>query len=526
MRQVGVALLLTGVVAVGLYWGTFVAGGSDSFCYLHQAERWASLFPGGAVGGARGLQVTDPLALAAPWPDAALSFAPVGHVPSPTVDGAIVPICPAGLSIVMAPFRVVGGRSAMFVVVPLFGALLVGATYVAGARYGARVGVAAAVLAAASPAFLFQVVQPLSDVPAGALWMTAVAAATGTTSRGPLLAGLAAGAAILVRPNLVGLGLPIGLFLLFRPERSWRQRIVAALGYAGGAAAGCAAVALIHNTFYGSPFRSGYGSLDALFGSEHVALNAPRYFSWMSQAHSPLWLAALAAPFLLPGALTALYATMFLVNVACYLPYTVFEEWWYLRFLLPTIPLVLILMIATLDAGCRRLYPTAQARAVGTPGRSPRAAVPVVALVTIVLSVLFVRTAADRSVFRLWTMEARFARAGTFVRERLPPNALVIANWQSGSVRFYSGRPTLVWGGLDSAWLDRAVVFARDRGLAPVFLLERWEEPVFRARFAGSPLAALDWPPAAEIAGQVRVYRPEDRDLYTRGLEVTTEYAR
>ena len=512
MRQVGLAVLLTGVVAVGLRWGTFVAGGSDSFCYAYQAERWASLLPGVRTGGAKGLQVTDPLALAAPWPDAALSFAPVGHVPSPTVDGAIVPMCPAGLSIVMAPFLVLGGRNAMFLVVPLFGALLVGATYVAGARYGARVGVAAAALTACSPAFLYQLVQPMSDVPAAALWMLAVASATGTKPAGSIAAGIAAGAAILMRPNLVVLAAPIGLFLLFRPERSWDQRLEAALRYAGGAAAGCAAVALVHHTFYGSPFNSGYGSFDALFGSENVPENASRYFSWMSQAYSPLWLIAFAAPFVLPGALTALCAAMFLVNVACYLPYAVFEEWWYLRFLLPTIPLALILMIATIDAGCRRL--------------SPRAAVPVVTLVTIVLSVAFVRTAADRSVFRLRAFEARFARAGMFVGERLPANALVITNWQSGSVRFYSGRPTLVWDGLDPAWLDRAVLFARERGLVPFFLLESWEEPLFRKRFAGSPLAALDWPPAAEVAGQVRIYRPEDRDRYARGLEVTTEYAR
>jgi hypothetical protein len=129
-------------------------------------------------------------------------------------------------------------------------------------------------------------------------------------------------------------------------------------------------------------------------------------------------------------------------------------------------------------------------------------------------------------VFRLHTLEARFARAGTFVSERLPANALVITNWQSGSIRFYSGRPTLVWDALDPAWLDRAIAFARERGFEPFLLLERWEEPLFRKRFAGSPLAALDWPPAVEIGGQVRVYRPGDRDRYARGLDVTTEYAR
>ncbi len=506
MRPVALALLLAGVVGVGVRWGTFVAGGSDSFCYAHQAERWAAVLRG------EPLQEPDPLALAARWPDAPLAFAPVGHVPSPTVAGAIVPICPAGLSLVMAPFAIAGGRDAMFLVVPLFGAVLVAATYVAGARFGPRVGLAAAAITACGPAFLYQLVQPMSDVPAAALWMLAVASATGTSRRGPLVAGLAAAAAILMRPNLVPLAIPIAVFLLFRPERLSAERLKAGVVYGATAALGCLAVALVQNEFYGSPLRSGYGSLDALFGAEHIAPNASRYFSWMSQAHTPAWLIAAAAPFALPGALTWLYTMMFLVNVACYLPYTVFEEWWYLRFVLPAIPLVLILMVATIDAACRRL--------------SPRAAAPVLAVMTVVLAVGFIRASHDGNVFRLQRLEARFARAGMFVGRRLPANTLVIANWHSGSVRFYSGRPTLAWGGLDPHSLDAAMMFARERGLEPVLLFERWEEQPFRERFAGNATAVLDWPPAAEIAGQVRIYRPEDRERYARGLPVTTEYAR
>jgi hypothetical protein len=98
MRRVIVALLALAAMVVGIRWGTSVAGGSDSYCYLHQAERWASVLR--QVGR---LQVPEPLALGAPWPDAPLTFAPAGHIPSPTVPGAIVPICAAGLSIAMAP---------------------------------------------------------------------------------------------------------------------------------------------------------------------------------------------------------------------------------------------------------------------------------------------------------------------------------------------------------------------------------------------------------------------------------------
>jgi hypothetical protein len=512
MRHVAIALLLAAIVAAGIRWGSFVAGGSDSYCYVHQAERWASLLRQGFGGQAPRLQVPELLALEAPWPNAELTFAPAGHVPSQTVPGALVPICPAGLSIAMAPMLALAGPAGMFLVVPLFGALLVGATFTCGARFGSRVGIASAVLAACSPPFLYQLMQPMSDVPAAALWMLAVAAVTGTKPRAPVVAGLATAAAILMRPNLVPMAIPIGLFVLFRPERSWRERLSGALRYASAAAPGAIAVALIQREFYGSPLQSGYGSLDALFSVEHVVPNAVRYVSWMSQTHTVAWLLALAAPMLLPGPLTALFLSLFLVNVGSYLPYAVFEDWSFLRFLLPSIPVVLILAVAVIDAACRRI------RAVTVA--------PVIAVAAAVLALLFVQEARDRDAFRLQRLQARYQRAGTFVGQRLPANAIVITSWQSGGVRFYGHRQTLVWDGLDPAWLDRAIGFLRARGLEPYLLFETWEEPIFRRRFASSPTGALDWPPMAEVASQVRIYRPDDRERYARGTLPPTEYVR
>lgn len=502
MRKILLTILLAAVVWTGVHWGTFAAGGSDSYCYVHQAERWAS----------GRLHVVEPLALEAPWPDADATFTPIGHAPSRTVPGAIVPVCPSGLSIVMAPFLLAGGRDALFLVVPLFGALLVGATYVIGSRYGARVGLAAALLTAVSPMFLRQVIQPMSDVPAAALWMLAVAAVTGTRGRAPLIAGLATGAAVMMRPNLVPMAIPIGLFLLLRPERTWGERVRAASMYAAGAVPGCLAVAFIQQTFYGSPLSSGYGSLATLFSSSNIGPNTRHYFSSMSLAHTPVWVLAVAAPFLLPGALTSLLVALVLVNVAGYLPYAVFEEWWYLRFLLPAIPLVIVLMVAAFDAAWRRLR---------LPALAPALAVAAAALAGVCLA-----NARTLGVFQLQGLESKFERAGSYVDRRLPANALVFASFQSGSVRFYSGRRTLAWESLDADWLDRAIAFARERGLEPYLLFETREEPLFRQRFAGTAIGALDWPPMAEVGAQVRIYRPGDRERYRTGDQPPTEFVR
>src|SRR5688500_14415928 len=131
-----VAAICAAAAVIAARFGSFVAGGSDSYCYVHQAERWAS----------GRLLVPEPLALAAPWPGAPLTFAPAGHRPSPTIPGAIIPICPSGLSILMALFLAVGGPTGMFLVIPLCGAALVAGTYLLGRRLSTGVGLAAAVV--------------------------------------------------------------------------------------------------------------------------------------------------------------------------------------------------------------------------------------------------------------------------------------------------------------------------------------------------------------------------------------------
>ena len=501
MRPLVLIATAATVLAVAGQWGSFVAGGSDSYCYVHQAQRWAS----------GRLQVVEPLALEAPWPEAALTFSPVGHRPSTTVPGAIVPICPPGLSMAMAPFLWIGGPKAVFLVVPLFGVLLVLATEAVGRRYGARIGVASAVMLATSPVFLYQLVQPMSDVPAAALWMLALAFATSTTRGHCIKAGAAASAAILVRPNLLPLGFVIGLFLLFRPERSWSVRLRDAVTYAACCVPGCLAVLLIQQAFNGSPLASGYGPAGSLFALSNVMPNLDRYPRWLVEIQTPLIVLAGAAPFLLPGGLTWLLSGLVLVNLGLYLPYFVFDDWSFVRFLLPTVPVLVILMVATADALCRRL--------------GLQRTHMLLAAMTVVLGVLCLREARIHNVFRLKQMEARFERAGEFVDRRLPANALVITSWQGGSVRFYSGRKTLMWDALPADSLDVAVTFARERGYTPYFLFESWEEPGFRDRFRGSQLGELDWPPMVEVASQVRIYEPDGREEYRRGTLAPTVYA-
>src|SRR4029078_1482203 len=148
--------------------------------------------------------------------------------------------------------------------------------------------------------FVYHGVNTMSDVPAAAFWVLAVACATSTKRRQAAMAGLATSAAVLIRPSLVPLGALIGLFLVFRPERSWPERGGAALLYALWSAPGCIAVALIQQRFYGCPFASGYGAVDTMFSASHVTPNLLHYTAWLWSSQTPVVALALLAPFLLP----------------------------------------------------------------------------------------------------------------------------------------------------------------------------------------------------------------------------------
>jgi Dolichyl-phosphate-mannose-protein mannosyltransferase len=519
-RALAVVAALSPIV-VGFVWGARVAGGSDSYCYLEQVERWAH--------GTMLAPAVDLGSIAPPWPDRWLPIAPTGFVPSPTVAGAIAPICPAGLALTMVPVRLALGREAVYFVVPLLGSLAVAMTYrLARDLAGSVAGALAAVWLAASPIFLYQVVQPMSDVPAAAWWALALWLATRGTGPAGLLAGLATATAVLTRPNLAVLGAVLMGGILLRPHaQDEAPRLKVAIWFCIGALPGAVALALIQHALYGSPARSGYGALSHLFSFSHVPVNLVRYTRWIMETQTPLLLLAVAAPFLLVGrsgqsretpprraawlAWTRLvFAT---VVIASYLPYVPFEDWTYVRFLLPAMPPLLALTASTfvvLSAKLRAPWHTW-----------------VVVVVGLAVTVFYVHTARNRHAFRVWAQESKFRIAAEHIGKQLPSRATVLTIWHSGSVRYYGHRDTIVWDAIPPDALDDTVEWLRNEGRTTFLLLEAWEEPRFRERFEkADPLGALDWPPIAQFGRDLRLYRVDDRAAYFAGGRVNTESVR
>jgi hypothetical protein len=139
----------------------------------------------------------------------------------------------------------------------------------------------------------------------------------------------------------------------------------------------------------------------------------------------------------------------------------------------------------------------------------------VMAVIAIGVGMLWISTARQRRAFELARLERHFVEAGTFASERLPANAGVLTIRHSGSVHYYSQRPTISWDTLEPGTLDRVLAFLREQGLTPILLLDTSEEATFRQRFeVASPIGRLDWPPLARVGRTIRVYDPADRARY------------
>ena len=293
--RVLVAAIAIVTVFLGIRFGTMVGGGADSYGYVSQADLWL-----------RGQLITpQPWADTLPWPDAPHTFAPLGYRVSPDRQG-IVPSYPPGLPLLMAGASKIGGFCARFWVAPLSGALIVITTFLLGRRLSSsRAGLVAAALVASSPIFLGYVLQPMSDVPVTAAWITAMLLLHRSTTWSSAAAGLAAGIAVLVRPNLSPFALLLPMWIagraLWAADAVARWQRVWHLGaYLGGLTIGVAVLAWFNHTMYGGPFRSGYGEVSQMFALANVLPNLRNYTAWFVEMQTPLPLLGLVA-LLVPG---------------------------------------------------------------------------------------------------------------------------------------------------------------------------------------------------------------------------------
>jgi 4-amino-4-deoxy-L-arabinose transferase-like glycosyltransferase len=473
-----VAGLAITVAVIGVQRLAPIAGGSDSYGYVSQADLWSSGRP----------YIEQPWAARVPWPEPFETFAPLGYKALPE-KAAIAPTYSPGLPMLMAAVRLAAGFPAMFWIGPLSAALLVIATFGIGRRLGSSAtGLAAAWLTATSPIVLSQMILPMADVPPAAAWATAFYFLFGRGAGSAAGAGIAAGLAILMRPNLVPIAGVMGAWLLWQLRQDGTARAHAwrrALAFAAALLPFFAAVAGIFRWMYGSALTSGYRSPVDLFTVSNLPINFPRYVSWLAETHTIIAVAGMAAVFVPARWLwrdtsnrTAVAALGLLIAVT-WIEFGMFEILTspdYLRYVLASWPAI-------------TLGTAAIAVAIGRRGGTLVSVA--VAIVLIWVGVTRWPYLKSRGLMDAWEGECKYPAVSSLVRERTDPNSLILAIQHSGSVRYYGGRMTLRIDALAREWLDGAVAWLSERGVHTYLLLEAGEVAQFTEQFPGHRLTNL-----------------------------------
>jgi hypothetical protein len=106
-----------------------------------------------------------------------------------------------------------------------------------------------------------------------------------------------------------------------------------------------------------------------------------------------------------------------------YLLYVEYDAWWYLRFLLPSWPMMAIGTMSFLASAWQR---------------RPRVGRPVAALVLVGICATHLIQANRRGTFDAARGEAKYVEVARVVESLTSPDAVVIAEQHSGSLRYYA----------------------------------------------------------------------------------------
>jgi hypothetical protein len=408
---IAVAVLVAGYAVLLLRNTSYAAGGPDESGYMNAARLFAQGKIELEVEPLRRLQ------LGQEWREV---FTPLGfRGRGPTT---IVPTYPPGL-----PIHLIAGG---YLVSPVLGLGCLLLMYAIGRELGldrAHAGAAAAILAV-TPQFIMFSLQVMSDVPATFWALAACWLALRSRRHTPfaIAAGTAFAVGVCVRPTNALLIVPLAAALRFRK------------GLAGFAAAGAvpvlAALLSFQTAAYGSPFSTGYGGIADVLHLEGYVAKIFFYSKWMARIVTPL-VAPLALLVVVDrqvsGADRALLALWYLPFLAFYAAWEPFEEWWYVRFLLPATPALIIAAMLLLRDWVRR-------RAIAAM------------LVAVMLYVPW-KFSSDRRVLRVDDDQAVYSGAMLWSERLIPHDAVVISGVLSGAFLFYQNRFTARWDYLDPA---------------------------------------------------------------------------
>jgi 4-amino-4-deoxy-L-arabinose transferase-like glycosyltransferase len=458
----GAWLLFAGYAVILFRNASYAVGGSDSSGYVNAARLLAT--------GRVSTPILPPDLLGIPASFDRV-FLPLAFVPGPE-PRTMTPFYPVGFPLHLTGLSaVIGWAQGPFLASPLLALGSILLFFLLARELGLPRGYAfaGAALFALCGVFLFQALQPISDV-AATFWALAAVLASLRARRQAswsLAAGAALGMAVLVRPTNLLL-LPALLFAL--PLRRKSLALFAAGGIPMAIAFG-----LYNRAAYGHPLRTGWIAVNLLEGFAWGYFPA-RFFDYALTLFSLLTplvpLAWLSVPTLrrIGWRDRATLLSWFGAYLTFYCFYAVYGPWWYTRFLLPGIPaLILAFLLVLREAETRwRLRPAI----VGV-------------LLAAVIGWAWLRTD-QLGVLRVDESQAVIPRSCVWAASQLPEKAAVVSMEMSGAIRYYTGRLPARWDWLTPENFPQVRALVESAGYRWYALLIRHEVKLARPRVPGS----------------------------------------
>ena len=470
---------------------TAAAGASDSSGYLNGARLLAA--------GRLQAEIRLPPEFQPATAETQRAFMPLGFVTAPRVTH-MIPAYATGLPLHFAlASKVFGWRLGPHWVEWFAAGLAVWLCYLVGRELGVSpfLAAAGATALAVCPIFIFTSIQALSDTLATTWCLAALycalrararrvgimgatpmtqhgqdARATRPSVRWAAACGLAFSIAVLVR--LTNLFLAPALLVLIGFE--WRKL----LGFALAGTPAAAWVAFYNHQQFGGVLATGYGNVDDDFSWANVAPTLIHFAKWLG--------------LLLPGIMLVLpFAALmhrptrgrewfalglgFAAIAGFYLFYDISQQvWWCLRYVLPVVPWLIAAALLGVEALARglasrwkRTFPVAMA-----------------ALIAVWAMAGSVFWSSRLHVLLVQRYEQTYADAGIAARDRIPQDALVVANNFSGTIHYYTDFPVLRADVVLADEFARYAAIAQKAG-RPVYavLFDFEEEEALRQRCPG-----------------------------------------
>lgn len=411
-------VIATAYLAVLLKYNCAFSGGPDSSGYCTEAKMIAS--------GRMSLDVPVLRELQLP-PDMVRTVTPIGWMAAKT-DYTMVPTYPAGVPMHQALLgKLFGWDRAPFLVGPIIAFLTLFVCALLMSEFGlpAEYAMGGAGIYALVPAFVNHATQPVSDAVAGfyaivTIWLALRASRLAPSIVPAILSGVAFSIGVWVRPTNFLLCIALAFALRWNP----RRLIAAAIG---SAPLGLA-LAWWNKTLYGSPFRTGYGSLFDVI-KPYPACGAFNLRMIVSMLTPVVALGALFVFFdrRVTGWLRALIGVWIGSFVLFYSFYDFCDE----RFLLPALPALVagFLLVLKRASGAIAEYTPLFAQVV--------AGLVIVAVAGVQLEALY-----DQGTLKEVYFDKIYPTSIAFAEARLPKDAIVVSGLMAGAFLYDSDRFT------------------------------------------------------------------------------------